>query len=75
MVDVSSIVQPYLNVSNFTNGLTESSLTDWFWDNNDASAHVYIKVGEQWGLDGTIYNGTNNNPGNPAYSVYSRKLV
>ena len=71
MVDVSAIVQPYLNVSNFTNGLTESSLTDWFWDNNDASAHVYIKVGEQWGLDGTIYNGTTNTAGNPAYEVYS----
>jgi hypothetical protein len=71
MIDVSAIVEPYLNTSAFTQGLTESSLSDWFWDNEAASAHVYIKVGEQFGADGTIYNGTTDAVGAPAYAVYS----
>ena len=71
MIDVSAIIEPYLNTSNFTQGLTETGPNDWFWNNADASAHVYIKVGEQWGPDGTIYNGLANTVGAPAYAVYS----
>lgn len=71
MIDVSSIVEPYMNTSNFTQGLTESGSTDWFWDNADASAHVYLKIGEQYGVGGIIYNGNTDSPGAPAFEAYS----
>ena len=69
MVDVSSIVEPYCSVSNFTGGLTETTLSEWFYDNANASAHVYVKAGEQFG--GVIYNGLTNTPGAPAFELNS----
>jgi hypothetical protein len=69
--DVGTIVQSYLGISKFSQGELESNDTQWFWTNQEASAHVYCLVGEQYGATGTIYNGNTNTPGNPAFKCYS----
>ena len=74
MWDVSSITQPYLKLSNFTQGELEApnSALGTFTTNESASVQVYCKVGEQYGPSQTIYNGVATGvAGEPAYSVYS----
>jgi len=73
MWDVSSIVQGYLKVTNFTQGELESPNTSlgWFNTNQAASVHVYCKVGEQYGPSQTIRTGVTNAVGDPSYAVYS----
>ena len=74
MWDVSSIVQPYLKISNFTQGELEAPDTTagTFTTNESASVQVYCKVGEQYGPSQTIYNGVATGiVGDPAYAVYS----
>ena len=78
MWDVSSIVQPYLKVSNFTQGELEAPNTTLgtFTNNGDASVQVYCKVGEQYGASQTIYTGVATGVvGDPAYAVYSAYTV
>lgn len=71
LFDVATIVQPYLLVSNFTQGELEYGTSDYFYPNTDASAKVYCKIGEQYGTGQSIYNGTTDAIGNPSYAVYS----
>ena len=71
MWDVSAIVQAYTKVSSFTQGELETPNTQWFHDNNEASCHVYCKVGERYGSYNILYNGVTDTPGPPAYAVYS----
>jgi len=71
MWDVSAIVQSYTKVSSFTQGELETPNTQWFHDNEEASCHVYCKVGERYGSYNILYNGITDTPGPPAYSVYS----
>ena len=78
MWDVSSIVQPYLKISNFTQGELESPNTalGTFHSNEAASVQVYCKVGEQYGASQTIYTGVSTGVvGEPSYAVYSAYTV
>ena len=77
MWDVSSIVQGYLKVTNFTQGELESPNTTagWFHTNEEASVHVYCKVGEQYGPSQTIRTGVSNAVGDPSYAVYSAYAI
>jgi hypothetical protein len=78
MWDVSSIVQPYLKISNFTQGELEAPNTavGTFSSNEEASVQVYCKVGEQYGPSQTVYNGVATGVvGDPAYTVYSAYAV
>jgi hypothetical protein len=79
MIDVSSIVQAYLDYSNPGAQVTQGETSiDWttgqlFANNNLMSRKVYLKVGEEYTLNGTtnIYNGITNQVGSPSYVVYS----
>lgn len=78
-IDVSAIVQPFLDPSEEPSFGSPSYLAPYS-TNEDASRHVYIKVGEEFltedGVQSslTIFPGTNTgieDPGDPAYSIYS----
>lgn len=71
--DVSSIVQAYLKITNFTQGELESPDTSsgWYHTNEEASVHVTCKIGEQYGANQLIYNGITDVLGSPSYIVYS----
>lgn len=79
MIDVSSLVQAYLDSSNPAAQLTQGETSiDWttgqlFANNNLMSRKVYLKVGEEYTLNGVtqIYNGINNQSGAPAYQLNS----
>ena len=79
MIDVSSLVQAYLDSSNPAAQLTQGETSiDWttgqlFANNNLMRSKLYLKVGEVYTLNGitSIYNGVTNQVGTPAYVVYS----
>ena len=79
MIDVSSIVQAYLDSSNPAAQITQGETSiDWttgrvFADNFLMSRKLYLKIGEEYTLNGSssVYNGINNQVGPPSYAVYS----
>ena len=81
MVDLSTIAQGYLAVSDPNNPLVQGETTinynvgQVFSTNGTMSAHFYLKVGEEYSVAGVtqIFNGITNAPGEPAYAIYSGK--
>ena len=79
MIDVSSLVQAYLDSTNPSAQLTQGETSiDWttgqvFADNYLMSRKVYLKVGEEYTFQGitAVYNGINDQIGNPAYVLNS----
>lgn len=79
MLDVSALLQGYLegNATNaaITQGETSIDYNSGkvFADNNLMSRKVYLKVGEEYTVNGitTIYNGTSDTPGAPAFYLFS----
>ena len=79
MIDVSTLVEGYIDPSSPTAKLNQGETTiNWqigqvYSDNTDMSLNVYIKVGEEYTLNGQtlIYIGSADVPGEPAYAVYS----
>jgi len=79
MIDISTLIQGYLDSSNPNAAMTQGELTiDWdngkvYADNNLMSHKYYIKVGEEYSINGTtiLYNGITENAGEPAYLLYS----
>ncbi|CAB4134677.1 hypothetical protein UFOVP643_20 [uncultured Caudovirales phage] len=80
MIDISTLVQGYLDSSNPNSAMTQGELTiDWdngksYADNIFMSKKYYMKIGEEYtdanGLSG-IRNGLTDTLGEPAYTVYS----
>ena len=83
MIDVSSLVQAYLDSSDPASVVTQGETSiDWtldrlYQDNYLMSRKVYIKVGEEYTLNGitAIYNGINDQVGEAAYLVSSGSTV
>lgn len=81
MVDISTITQGYLAVSDPNNPLVQGETTinyptgQVFSTNGTMSAQFFIKVGEEYSIGGVtqIYNGITNAPGEPQYAIYSGK--
>jgi hypothetical protein len=81
MVDISMIVQGYLQVNNPNSPLAQGETTinyntgELFESNGTLSGHYFIKVGEEYnsGSGLLIYNGVTNSVGEPAYEIYSNK--
>ena len=79
MIDVSTLVQGYLKIGqpygSWTQGETTIDPAQGFayQDNGSLSLHVYLKVGEEYADQGQvlIYNGITDNPGAPAYELWS----
>jgi len=79
MVDVSTLVQGYLDPTNPATPLTQGETEiNWnigqvFTDNENLSRHVYIKVGEEYTFNGQLlmFQGSIDAPGNPNYNLYS----
>lgn len=71
MVDVSSIVQPYIELTDYA---VEQGWSKYYRDSTEITPSVFIKVGEEYqGASGgalTIYNGYGAT-GAPAYPIYS----
>lgn len=71
MIDVSSFIQPYLNIGRFANEVGVPTSTP-FKTGFDAAANIQLRVGEQWRETPAgelfLYPGTTNaTPGDPAY--------
>ena len=81
MVDISMVVQGYLQVNNPNGPLAQGETTinynagELFESNGTLSGHYFIKVGEEYnnGSGLFIYNGVTNAVGEPAYEIYSNK--
>ena len=79
MIDVSTLVQGYLDPTNPNTPLTQGETEiDWstgklYSDNENLSRHVYVKVGEEFTFNNTlqIFQGTIDAPGNPTFALYS----
>lgn len=79
MIDVSTLVQGYIdpqsNGTPLTQGETEINwqIGQVFHDNLNLSKHVYLKVGEEYTVNGVtrIYVGGADVPGEPSYALYS----
>jgi len=79
MIDISTLVQGYLESSNPNAQNTQGELTiDWvnghvFADNYLMSKKYYVKVGEEYTVNGitSIYNGNTDTIGQPAYELWS----
>jgi hypothetical protein len=79
MIDISTLVQGYLESSNPNAAMTQGELTiDWdgghlYADNNLMSKKYYVKVGEEYSVGGItiLYSGNSDVPGNPAVFLYS----
>jgi hypothetical protein len=79
MIDVSTLVQGYLKIGQpngaWTQGETTIDTAQGFayQDNGSLSIHVHLKVGEEYSDQGTLYifNGITDNPGAPAYELWS----
>jgi hypothetical protein len=72
MVDVSPIIQPFVDYSDFA---AEQGWSDNYRNSEDILADVYIKVGEEYstGITGAplvMYNGQGA-LGNPSYTIYA----
>lgn len=79
MLDVSTLIQGYLEGNANNAAITQGETTiDYingqvFADNNLMSRKVYLKVGEEYTVNGitSIYNGVSDTIGAPAYFLYS----
>jgi hypothetical protein len=79
MLDVSTLVQGYLDPTNnetpLTQGETEInwSTGELFHDNLNLSRHVFVRVGEEYTFNSQllIWIGTADVPGNPAFNLFS----
>lgn len=74
-VDVSSVVRPYLDIS-MDKTLVNTISDQVYYDNENASRHVYIKVGEEFLVNGalTVFDGVTtgtSSPNPPAFGIYS----
>lgn len=79
MIDVSTMVQGYLDPTNPNTPLTQGE-TEINWnggklyrDNENLSRHVFLKVGEEYTYNNQLqmFQGTIDAPGNPNYNLYS----
>lgn len=74
MVDVSPIIQPYINLVNFQ--AEEGSTGAYFENGNLITTDFYLAVGEEYRI-GTgeliIYDGTTDTAGEPAYFIFSNE--
>ena len=74
MVDVSSIITPYLNLTNFQ---AEEGSTGAYFENSDKIvANVFVAVGEEYYTAANgykIYDGTTDTVAEPNYFVYSQE--
>lgn len=74
MIDVSQICQAYLNIDIIPELVINTTTQGYiFADNNNSSLHLYVKVGEEYGIPLEIYNG-NGNVGAPDYYLYASSL-
>lgn len=79
MIDISTIMQGYLDYSKATAPITNGETTiDYstgkiYSDNSYLSRKVLIKVGEE--IDGVTYTGVGSTVGDPAYVLYSGNAV
>jgi len=79
MIDISTLVQGYIESSNPAAQNTQGELTiDWingkvFADNYLMSKKYFVKVGEEYTVNGvtSIYNGQTDTIGDPSYALYS----
>jgi hypothetical protein len=79
MIDISTLVQGYIDSSNRDAAMTQGELTiDYdnskvYSDNNLMSQKYFIKVGEEYTFNGVtqIYNGQTDTAGEPAFLLYS----
>ena len=80
MIDISTITQGYLAVSEPNNPILQGETTiEWFnnqhiyANNGTMSAHFDLRVGEEYkvGTLTQIFNGVTNVPGAPAFPLYS----
>jgi len=79
MLDVSTLVQGYLDPTNNSTPLTQGETEiDWntgkiYSDNENLSRHVFVRVGEEYTYNGVlqIFQGTIDAPGNPSFNLYS----
>jgi hypothetical protein len=74
MVDVSQICQSFLPIDIVPETIIDNFSDLIFADNLNSSLHVFLKVGEEYGSPGVIYNGvTTGVEGSPAYNLYAKK--
>ena len=79
MIDISTLVQGYLESSNVNAATTQGELTieytanKVFADNNLMSKKYFVKVGEEYTVGGVtqIYNGVTDTAGEPNFLLYS----
>lgn len=79
MIDISTLVQGYLESSNVNAATTQGELTieytanRVFADNNLMSKKYFVKVGEEYTVGGVtlIYNGVTDTSGEPNFLLYS----
>lgn len=79
MIDISTLVQGYIDSSNVNAAMTQGELTiDYdnskvYSDNNLMSKKFYVKVGEEYTTNGLtqIYNGQTDTAGEPSFLLYS----
>jgi hypothetical protein len=79
MIDISTLVQGYIDSSNVNAAMTQGELTiDYdnakvYSDNNLMSQKYLIKVGEEYTFNGVtqIYNGQTDTAGEPSFLLYS----
>jgi hypothetical protein len=79
MIDISTLVQGYLESSNVNAATTQGELTieytanKVFADNNLMSKKYFVKVGEEYTVGGVtqIYNGVTDTAGAPNFLLYS----
>ena len=84
MIDISTLIQGYLVAGPpngpWTQGETtiEPAIGHAYQSNGTLSLHVYIKAGEEYTNEQGetfVYNGVTDNPGVPAYGLYSDSAV
>jgi hypothetical protein len=79
MLDVSTLVQGYLDPTNNATPLTQGETEiNWnggqlYTDNENLSRHVFVRVGEEYTYNGFLqmFQGTIDAPGNPNFNLYS----
>lgn len=83
MIDVSTLVQGYLIAGTTSGAWTQGETTidpavgHAYCDNGTLSIHLTLKAGEEYVDQGVsyIFNGVTDNPGAPAYNLYSAQSV
>lgn len=73
MVDISTIMQSYINLTDYT---AEKGYTLPYKDSSDIVASVMIKVGETYDDDGVlVYKDGMGGTGDPLYAIYSNETA